>query len=169
MISEHNFWQIVEASLGNGATVGSMEQDEALVGILETKTVDELVGFQLCLLDLRTRLGAEHIHSAIRELGYTGHPDVADRLKNGIVASGRSFYYRAKDDPEFLGSLLKSNPEALRNCYYEGFSLATPAAFHELTDYKQSWDRAFQKANRELELKENGSKPERKNCHGLEP
>ncbi|MBB3123309.1 hypothetical protein FHS04_000806 [Mesoflavibacter sabulilitoris] len=153
-MSEQDFWHIVETSLEKNVTVGSIEQDEALIRILETKSIDELVGFQLRLLELRSELFSKHIHLVAEQLDYTTHPDVLNRFKNGIIASGKAFYYNAKDDTEFLNSLLKNNVEALRNCYYEGFSLVAPAAFHELTDYKESWDRALLKAKREMEIKQ---------------
>lgn len=154
MMSEQDFWYIVETSLDKNVTVGTVEQDETLIQILETKSIDKLVGFQLRLLELRSELFSKHIHLVAEQLDYTTHPDVLDRFKNGIIASGKSFYYNAKDDTEFLNTLLKNNPEALRNCYYEGFSLVAPASFHELTDYKESWDRTFQHAKRKLEMQQ---------------
>lgn len=151
-MSEQDFWHIVETSLNKNVPVGSIEQDEALIQILETKYIDELVGFQLRLLELRSELFLKHVHLVADQLDYTTHPDVLNRFKNGIIASGKAFYYNVKDDTEFLNSLLKNNPEALKNCYYEGFSLVAPAAFYELTDYKERWDRALLKANRELDI-----------------
>lgn len=152
MMSEQDFWQIVETSLGKNVLVGSIEQDEALIQILETKSIDELVGFQLRLLELRSGLFLKHVHLVADQLDYTTHPDVLDRFKNGIIASGKAFYYNAKDDTEFLNTLLKNTPEALSNCYYEGFSLVAPASFHEITDYKESWDSAFLKTKRVLDI-----------------
>lgn len=154
MMSEQDFWHIVETSLNKNVTVGSIEQDEALIQILETKSIDELVGFQLRLLELRLGLFSKHVHLVAEQLDYTTHPDVLNRFKNGIIASGKTFYYNAKDDTEFLNTLLKNNPKALRNRYYEGFSLVAPAAFHELTDYKESWDSAFQNAKRKLQIQQ---------------
>ena len=151
-MSEQDFWHIVETSLDKNIPVGSIEQDEALIQILETKSIDELVGFQLRLLELRSKLFSKHVNLVAEQLDYTTHPDVLNRFKNGIIASGKAFYCNAKDDTEFLNALLKSNPEALRNCYYEGFSLVAPASFHELTDYKESWDRVLLKAKRELDI-----------------
>lgn len=153
-MSEQDFWHIVETSLDKNVPVGSIEQDEALIQILETKSIDELVGFQLRLLELRSGLFSKHVHLVAEQLDYTTHPDVLNRFKNGIIASGKAFYCNAKDDTEFLNTLLKNNVEALRNCYYEGFSLVAPAAFHELTDYKESWDKAFLKSKRELEMQQ---------------
>lgn len=153
-MSEQDFWHIVETSLDKNVPVGSIEQDEALIQILETKSIDELVGFQLRLLELRSELFSKHIHLVAEQLDYTTHPDVLNRFKNGIIASGKAFYFNAKDDTEFLNSLLKNNVESLRNCYYEGFSLVAPAAFHEITDYKESWDRIFQNAKRKLDIQE---------------
>lgn len=154
MMSEQDFWYIVETSLDKNVTVGSVEQDETLIQILETKSIDQLVGFQLRLLELRSELFSKHIHLVAEQLDYTTHPDVLDRFKNGIIASGKSFYYNAKDDTDFLNTLLKNNPETLRSCYYEGFSLVAPASFHELTDYKESWDRTFQNTKRKLEMQQ---------------
>lgn len=157
-MSEQDFWHIVETSLNKNVTVGSIEQDEALIQILETKSIDELVSFQLRLLELRSEIFSKHIHLVAEQLDYTTHPDVLNRFKNGIIASGKAFYCNAKDDTEFLNTLLKNNVESLRNCYYEGFSLVAPAAFHELTDYKESWDKAFLKAKRILDIQKLNSR-----------
>lgn len=132
MTSEKEFWEIIEASLNNDEViVGSIEQDEALIQILETKTIDELVGFQLRLLSLRDGLSKKHLRVIAEKLEYNGHLDVFDRFKNGIIASGKVFYYQAKDNAELLEGLLKTNPQILKNCYYEGLGLIASAVFYD--------------------------------------
>jgi len=152
MISEHYFWQIIDASLENSTQVGSIEQDNILIQTLEGKTIDELTGFQLRLLRLRAGLEIKHVYSIAQQLGYTKLSDVFNRFKNGIIASGKAFYYHAKDKPDFLETFLKNNPQLLKQCYYEGLSLVAPSVFYELTDYDASWDNALQKSKRELEI-----------------
>lgn len=168
MMNEADFWQIIEASLEQEAVVGSMEQDGVLIQILEAKTTDELVRFQLRLFNLRAGLNKEHIRQIAEQLEYTGHTDVFDRFKNGMIASGRAFYDKAKDNPEFLNTLLVNHPQALKNCYYEGLGLVAPAAFYELTDYKENWDQALQKGRRVMEIQQPEVDCERKNGLDLE-
>lgn len=152
MMSEKTFWEIIQSSIQHAKVVGTIEQDEYLIQTLEKKTLDHVVGFQLRLLKLRQNLDAKHIASIAQKLINAKQIEVLNRFKNGIIASGQEFYSKAKDDPSYLQTLYDNDLPRLRNCYYEGFSLVAPAAFYELTDYKENFDNALIKARRELEI-----------------
>lgn len=152
MISKQEFWNIIEDALKHSQGVGSLEQDNNLIQALEKRPVADIVGFQLRMLDLQRDLHGEHLYTVAEQLDYAGHPDVLNRFKNGIIASGQTFYEHSKNNPEFLISMYRDDPQKLRACYYEGLSLVAPAAFYEVTDHKVSWDNALRKEKRKMEI-----------------
>lgn len=150
MISENTFWELIEKSNTYSSEVGSIEQDNFLINEFDKKSIDEMIQFQIHLLKLRKELDLFETIRTTRILEYNTSRDTFERFYNGIIASGKEFYYKAKNDYTFLRNLLETNPDKLQHCYYEGFSQVAPAAFYTKTDFKGDWDKVFEKNKKEM-------------------
>ncbi|WP_299223837.1 DUF4240 domain-containing protein [uncultured Psychroserpens sp.] len=152
MTEEQQFWDVIEMTLKHHTLEDDIAYDEFLHDQLKKKQVKDVVGFQLRLIELRRTLDSFEIIKTAQVLGFYSSREVFNRFCNGIVASGKSFYYNVKDNPEFIKTLLKEEPVNLRYCYYEGFSLIAPNVFHEKEGNDADWVSALKNTQRLSEL-----------------
>ncbi|MCK8479056.1 DUF4240 domain-containing protein [Psychroserpens algicola] len=155
MMEEQQFWDIIDMNLKHHTLEDDIAYDEFLHDQLKKEQVRDVIGFQLRLIELRRVLDSFEVIKTAQELAYYSSREVFNRFCNGIVASGKSFYYKVKDDPEFIKTLLKEEPIKLRYCYYEGFSLIAPNVFHEKEGNDADWVSALKNAQRLSELNNN--------------
>lgn len=150
-MTEQHFWRILDLSLADRRTVGSIEQDDFLCEMMEQKSSRELVSFQTHLLNLRDKIELPQTRASAELLGYNGSEETYHRYCNGLIASGKTFYGNVINDSYFLKQQFESDPTILRACYYEGFSLIAQGAYHEQTNYKGDWDAYYDKTKKEIE------------------
>lgn len=131
MMEQQEFWDIIETTLEQATLEDDIAYDEFLAKELKQKQVKDIVGFQLRLIELRRRLDTFEVIKTAVELNYYPSREVFNRFCNGIVASGKDFYYKVKDKPGYILELLEQDPKKLKNCYYEGFSLIAPNVYYE--------------------------------------
>jgi hypothetical protein len=153
MMEEQKFWDIIETTLGHSTLEDDIAYDEFLHNQLMQKQVKDIIGFQLRLIELRRGLDSFEVIKTAHELNYYPSREVFNRFCNGLVASGREFYYKVKDKPGHILKLLEEDPKRLRYCYYEGFSLIAPNVFYEKEGHDADILLALANQNRISELK----------------
>jgi len=131
MMEELKFWDIIETTLKHHTLEDDIAYDEFLHDQLMKEQSKDVIGFQLRLIELRRRLDTFEIIKTARELNYYPSREVFNRFCNGIVASGKEFYYKVKDKPGYILKLLEKDPKKLKYCYYEGFSLIATNVHYE--------------------------------------
>lgn len=150
-MTEQYFWRILDLSLADGRSVGSLEQDEFLCQMMEQKSSKELVSFQTYLLHLRDKIKLPQTKAPAEQLGYGGSQEIYNRYCNGLIASGKTFYDKVINEPNFLKQQFEIDPIILRACYYESFSLIAQGTYYEQTDYKGDWDAYYNRTKKEIE------------------
>ncbi len=102
LISENQFWAIIEESLKGKARYSLVEQDKVLFSILETKTKEELVGFYYHASELYRKALREDLWGAVYIARNGCGDDSFHYFRSWLVRRGKKVYYDALENPDSL-------------------------------------------------------------------
>lgn len=154
MMNKNTFFQTIEKTLEQTPFDDIINYDEKLIKEIKKKTNSEIAQFHLCMLELRRELDTFEINKVARSLDLAPSREIFNRFCNGIIASGKDFYDRAKEGKGFLETKLQNNPKEIRQLYYEGLSLVSSAAYYDKKGLDSDWDLLLRNEKRRQELEQ---------------
>ncbi|MEU6238890.1 DUF4240 domain-containing protein [Kitasatospora sp. NPDC047058] len=139
------FWQLIETARMQAEASGSF--DQALVGLLATRSRREILEYQERFDELHGALYRWHVWAAAYLIGGGCSDDGFIDFRAGVIAQGRDWYERVAADPDSLAehplviaAAADGDDEAL---FYEEVNYAAAYSFERLTggtdDFSEAW------------------------------
>lgn len=134
MMEEHQFWQIVEASLQN--TDSEKAQEAYLVQTLKVLSLEEIIGFKLRTNKLLAKSFTSELWCAGYILNGGCSDDGFEYFRNWLISRGRTLFESAIINPDILVSEINSEEEEFE---FESFWYVALEAFEQKTG-KEAFD-----------------------------
>ncbi|MBN8640680.1 MAG: DUF4240 domain-containing protein [Flavobacteriales bacterium] len=164
MISEKQFWGLIQQSIEQKNSIDKNEQGDCLMEILTDLPVEQIAGFHNRMLQLREELNSPLMRDIAFMMKFGDNNHAFQGFKNWVISLGEEHYQKAKNSPAYLLTLSDENLFVVGQAYFQDLNFVASGAFFDKTDLEfDDWHIALQNdidssQNRKLPKKEDKSK-----------
>lgn len=134
MITEKQFWDLIERSINKKNSIDKNEQGDCLMDILANQPVDKIAGFHNRMVFLREELRSPMMWDIAFMMKYGDNEHAYEGFRNWVIALGEVHYRKAKNSPAHLLTLKDPNLFVVGRAYFQDLNFVAQAAFFEKTD-----------------------------------
>jgi hypothetical protein len=144
MISEKQFWKIIQQSIEQKPSEDKNEQGDCLMEILTNLSVEQIAGFQNRMLQLREELNSPLMRDIASMMKFGDNNHAFEGFKNWVISLGEEHYNKAKNSPAYLLTLSDENLFVVGQAYFQDLSFVASGAFFDKTDLEfDDWYKAL--------------------------
>lgn len=164
MISEKQFWELIQQSIEQKPSEDKNEQGDCLMEILTDLPVEQIAGFHNRMLQLREKLNSPLIRDIAFMMKFGDNNHAFQGFKNWVISLGEDHYKKAKNSPDHLLTLSDENLFVVGQAYFQDLNFVASGAFFDKTElefddwYKALKDDKEASQNRKLPKKSDKSK-----------
>lgn len=134
MITEKQFWDLIERSINEKNSIDKNEQGDCLMNILAAQPVDKIAGFHNRMLLLREDLKSPMMRDIAFMMKYGDNEQAYEGFRNWVIALGETYYGKAKNSPAHLLTLDDPKLFVVGSAYFQDLNFVAQAAYFEKTD-----------------------------------
>lgn len=164
MISEKQFWELIQESIEQKNSIDKNEQGDCLMEILTNLPVEQIAGFHNRMLHLRDELNSNMMRDIAFMMKFGDNDHAYQGFKNWVISLGEEHYLKAINSPAYLLTLGDENLFVVGQAYFQDLNFVASGAFFDKTDldfddwYKALKDDKEASQNRKLPKKSDKSK-----------
>ncbi|HNP66262.1 MAG TPA: DUF4240 domain-containing protein [Aequorivita sp.] len=133
MISEKQFWDLIDRSINEKNSIDKNEQGDCLMNILAKQPIDKIAGFHNRMVLLREALRSPMMGDIAFMMKYGDNEHAYEGFRNWVISLGEGHYGKAKDSPAHLLTLVDPKLFVVGRAYFQDLNFVAQAAFFEKT------------------------------------
>ena len=162
MISEKQFWELIQQSIEQKNSIDKNEQGDCLMEILNNLSVEEIAGFHNRMLHLRGELNSNMMRDIAFMMKFGDNDHAYQGFKNWVISLGEGHYLKAKNSPAYLLTLNDENLFVVCQAYFQDLNFVASGAFFEKTDLEfDDWHKALEN---DIDASQDRKLPKKSNC-----